>query len=189
MNPKEKFIYLSFDDGPNDLATNEVLDILQHYQVKATFFCVGENVDRFPVIMNRIVSEGHSIGNHTYNHLKGWICPSKKYIENVEMAENSISKFTQTTLFRPPYGRIRKDQASEIIRRGYKIIMWDILSYDYDKSINLNYCLKMISKKSRNGSIVVFHDSLKSRLQTIKLLGPYIENMKNRGFHFKTIEQ
>lgn len=189
LNPNEKTIYLSFDDGPHEIATAQVLDILKQYQIKATFFCVGENVNRFPLIMNRIVSEGHSIGNHTFNHLKGWSCPSKEYLENVEMAEKSISTYTRTTLFRPPYGRIRKKQASEILKKGYKIIMWDILSYDYDKSINIDYCLTMISQKTRNGSIVVFHDSLKSMAQTSQLLGKYIENMKKRGFDFKVIEQ
>ncbi len=189
LNPNEKTIYLSFDDGPHEIATAQVLDILKQYQIKATFFCVGENVNRFPLIMNRIVSEGHSIGNHTFNHLKGWSCPSKEYLKNVEMAEKSISTYTRTTLFRPPYGRIRKKQASEILKKGYKIIMWDILSYDYDKSINIDYCLKMISQKTRNGSIVVFHDSLKSMAQTSQLLGKYIENMKKRGFDFKVIEQ
>lgn len=187
MNPKEKTIYLTFDDGPNDLATTEVLDILNSFNITATFFCVGENVLKYPEMMNRIVSEGHSIGNHTHNHLKGWTCPSKTYFENVEKAAKGLSVYTNSNLFRPPYGRIRKEQATNIIEHGYRIIMWDILSYDYDKTLNINQCIKKISQKTRNGSIVVFHDSLKSRKQTNQILPLYIQNMLDQGFQFKRL--
>ncbi len=187
LNPNEKSIYLTFDDGPNNIATTEVLDILKHFNIKATFFCVGENVLKYPDIMERIVSEGHSIGNHTHNHLKGWNCPSKTYLENMEKAAEGLSVYTNSMLFRPPYGRIRKEQASQIIQRGYKIIMWDILSYDYDKNLNIHQCIQKISLKTRNGSLVVFHDSLKSRNQTNEILPIYIKNMLNKGFQFKRL--
>ena len=187
MNPREKFIYLTFDDGPHDVATPEVLDILKNFNIPATFFCVGENVQNYPNVMERIVSEGHSIGNHTQNHLKGWTCPSKKYLENTQIAAIGLSAYTKSNLFRPPYGRIRKQQATELLKKGYKIIMWDILTYDYDNTLNIQSCIDAISRKSRNGSIVVFHDSLKSRNQTIKILPVYIQNMLNLGYQFKSL--
>jgi len=187
MNTKEKSVYLTFDDGPNDLATAEVLDILKQFDIPATFFCVGENVSKYPNIMNRIVSEGHSIGNHKHNHVKEWSCPSKKYLDNIEQAAIGLSAYTKSTLFRPPYGRIRKEQATELLALGYQIIMWDILTYDYDKTLDIKSCIDAISRKTRNGSIVVFHDSLKSRNQTNQILPIYIQNMLNKGYQFKPL--
>jgi peptidoglycan/xylan/chitin deacetylase (PgdA/CDA1 family) len=139
--------------------------------------------------VERIVSEGHSIGNHTHNHIKGWNYPSKEYLLNVEKAQFAIQPFAKTTLFRPPYGRISKKQGTELIKLGFKIVMWDILSYDYDKHIHIEDCIKNISKKTRNGSIVVFHDSLKAQAQMLEILPKYIDNMIQRGFEFKALNQ
>ena len=165
MTKNDKSIYLTFDDGPNDIVTNEVLDILSKNNIKATFFSVGENANKFPTVMNRIISEGHSIGNHTYNHLKGWTSPIEEYIDNVEKCQIQLLNHDSCNLFRPPYGRITKKQGKAIIDLGFKIIMWDILTYDYDKNLNCNDSLSKISKRTRNGSIVVFHDSLKAQAQ------------------------
>lgn len=187
MQKNEKSIYLTFDDGPNDLVTHQVLDILLLHNIKATFFCVGENITKFPEVMTRIVNEGHSIGNHTHNHIKGWISGNTHYIENVKECQNQLLQFKDTRLFRPPYGRILKSQADELLKLGFKIIMWDILSYDYDKNLNCKDSLGAITKKSRNGSIVVFHDSIKSSAQLHQILPFYIQNMKDRGFNFKTL--
>jgi peptidoglycan/xylan/chitin deacetylase (PgdA/CDA1 family) len=189
MTPSENAIYLTFDDGPNDIVTPQVLEILSNQNVPATFFCVGENIQKYPTIVERIVSEGHSIGNHTHNHIKGWNCPSKEYLLNVEKAQFAIQPFANTTLFRPPYGRISKKQGTELIQLGFKIVMWDILSYDYNKHIHIENCIKNISKKTRNGSIIVFHDSLKAQAQLLQILPIYIENMIQKGFIFKTLPQ
>lgn len=189
MNPSENAIYLTFDDGPNDIVTAQVLNILKEKNIHATFFCVGENIQKFPTTMERIVSEGHSIGNHTHNHIKGWNYPSEKYLTNIALAQEFIAPFSNTNLFRPPYGRISKKQGSALIKLGYKIVMWDILSYDYDKHIHIEDCIKNISKKTRNGSIVVFHDSLKAQAQMLQILPTYIDNMTQRGFIFKALNQ
>lgn len=187
MAKNEQCIYLTFDDGPNDIVTNEVLDILRKNKIKATFFSVGENAKKFPEVMDRIVSEGHSIGNHTYNHLKGWTSPIEEYIENVEKCQMQLLNHDNCNLFRPPYGRITKKQGKALIDLGYKIIMWDILSYDYDKNLNCKDGLKKISNRTRNGSIIVFHDSLKAQPQLLQILPEYIENMLSRGFEFKPL--
>jgi peptidoglycan/xylan/chitin deacetylase (PgdA/CDA1 family) len=189
MTPSENAIYLTFDDGPNDIVTPQVLEILSNQNVPATFFCVGENIQKYPTIVERIVSEGHSIGNHTHNHIKGWNYPSKEYLLNVEKAQFAIQPFANTTLFRPPYGRISKKQGTELIQLGFKIVMWDILSYDYNKHIHIENCIKNISKKTRNGSIIVFHDSLKAQAQLLQILPIYIENMIQKGFIFKALPQ
>ncbi len=189
MTPSENAIYLTFDDGPNDIVTPQVLEILSNQNVPATFFCVGENIQKYPTIVERIVSEGHSIGNHTHNHIKGWNYPSKEYLLNVKKAQFAIQPFANTTLFRPPYGRISKKQGTELIQLGFKIVMWDILSYDYNKHIHIENCIKNISKKTRNGSIIVFHDSLKAQAQLLQILPIYIENMIQKGFIFKALPQ
>lgn len=189
MKPSENAIFLTFDDGPNDIVTTQVLNILKQKNIPATFFCVGENIQKYPTIVQRIVSEGHSIGNHTHNHIKGWNCPTNVYLENIDLAQTTIQPFTQSSLFRPPYGRITKQQGTQLLKRGYTIVMWDILSYDYDKHIGIDDCIRNISKKTRNGSIVVFHDSLKAQAQMIQILPQYIENMIQRGFVFKALPQ
>ncbi len=164
---EEKSIYLTFDDGPIPEVTPWVLDELKKYNAKATFFCIGENVQKHPEIFQRILSEGHSVGNHTFNHLNGWKTATSEYIENVDKADrrmgnNSKFKIQDSRLFRPPYGKITSKQAKILQRKGFKIVMWDIISYDYDANTSPEKCLQNVLKNIKPGSIVVFHDSLKA---------------------------
>ena len=164
---EEKSIYLTFDDGPIPEVTPWVLDELKKYNAKATFFCIGENVQKHPEIFQRILSEGHSVGNHTFNHLNGWKTATSEYIENVDKAEaqmgnNSKFKIQDSRLFRPPYGKITSKQAKILQRKGFKIVMWDIISYDYDANTSPEKCLQNVLKNIKPGSVIVFHDSLKA---------------------------
>ena len=163
-SPDTKRVYLTFDDGPVPEATPWVLDLLKKYNAKATFFCIGENVAKNPEVLKRIVIEGHAIGNHTYNHLNGWQTKKSDYIDNVADCENSIYTLLkrETKLFRPPYGKLTSSQANELLRRGYKIVMWDILSADFDTSVSAEECTNNVLKNIKPGSIVIFHDSLKA---------------------------
>lgn len=179
MNKKEKKIYLTFDDGPVPGVTPEALSVLNKLDVKATFFCVGNNVEKYPEIYKQIIAEGHSTGNHTFHHIDGWNVNSRNYLEEV----NHCAKFVASGLFRPPYGRMRKPQR-KAIQRKYKIILWDVLTYDFEKSLSGEDCLQLALKNSRNGSIVVFHDSEKAKERMLYALPEYIEEMKKRGFEF-----
>ncbi|MEO0060242.1 MAG: Peptidoglycan-N-acetylglucosamine deacetylase [Bacteroidota bacterium] len=157
---KQNKIYLTFDDGPTPQITNWVLDLLKKYHAKATFFCVGINVQRHPDIFLNIVNQRHGIGNHTQNHLNGWKNSTKKYVENVTNC--ILNSHEKTRLFRPPYGKITFWQLKIIRQLGYKIIMWDVLSADFDNSISKEKCLLNVLKNIKPGSIVVFHDSQKA---------------------------
>jgi peptidoglycan-N-acetylglucosamine deacetylase len=164
---EEKSIYLTFDDGPIPEVTPWVLDELKKHNAKATFFCIGENVQKHPEIFQRILSEGHSVGNHTFNHMNGWKTATSEYIENVDKAEgqmgnNSKFKIQDSRLFRPPYGKITSKQAKILQRKGFKIVMWDIISYDYDANTSPEKCLQNVLKNIKPGSVIVFHDSLKA---------------------------
>ena len=182
MSKTEKKIYLTFDDGPIPELTNWVLDTLNHYQIKATFFCVGENIIKHPEIFNRIKNEGHQIGNHSYNHIKGWKTSTKDYLNNVAQCQ----ALTQTNLFRPPYGRITKKQF-EAILKTHQIILWDVLSYDYDKLTSPEKCLKQSIKYSRNGSVIVFHDNIKASTNIKYALPLYIEYCLNLEYEFAVL--
>ncbi len=183
---EEKSIYLTFDDGPIPEVTPWVLDELKKYNAKATFFCIGENVQKHPEIFQRILSEGHSVGNHTFNHLNGWKTATSEYIENVDKAEaqmgnNSKFKIQDSRLFRPPYGKITSKQAKILQRKGFKIVMWDIISYDYDANTSPEKCLQNVLKNIKPGSIVVFHDSLKAEKNLRYVLPKVLEVIdKNR---------
>jgi peptidoglycan/xylan/chitin deacetylase (PgdA/CDA1 family) len=152
----EKSIYLTFDDGPIPESTPWTLDTLKYYNAKASFFCVGDNVRKYPIIYQRILSEGHSVGNHTFNHLNGLKSPN--YIENV----NKASLYIDSKLFRPPYGLMRKNQIKEISKK-YKIIMWDVLTADYKKYNNPKFVLKKILSKSKPGSVILLHNHIKAQ--------------------------
>jgi peptidoglycan/xylan/chitin deacetylase (PgdA/CDA1 family) len=158
-------VYLTFDDGPHPIATPFVLDELQKHNAKATFFCVGKNVQEYPNIMDRIISEGHLIGNHTHNHLNGWRSDTHVYLEDVRQA----AKYISSSLFRPPYGRIKKAQARELDQGGFELIYWSLLSGDFDENLSPSSCLRQVTKKLKPGDIVVFHDSPKAwaRLQYV----------------------
>ena len=155
---KHKRIYLSFDDGPNPTVTNFVLDTLKENGIKATFFCIGDNVLKYPETFERIVKEQHSIGNHTHNHLNGWKTDNIQYYKNILQA----AKHIPSKLFRPPYGKIKPTQANYLLKRGWRIIMWNSLSADFDSSIDGVTCFNNVKSTMKNGSIVVFHDSEKA---------------------------
>lgn len=190
-------IYLTFDDGPHEIITSWVLDQLKMFQAKATFFCVGDNIHKNPAVLKRMAQEGHSIGNHTYNHLKGSKAKTAEYFENVLKAqevleknipkEKLISNQTGKLLFRPPYGRISKSQAKNINKSGYKIIMWDIISYDYDAEVSPEQCLKNILGSCKNGSIIVMHDSQKAEKNLRYVLPKLLEILSEKGYTFKGI--
>ena len=181
----KKVLYLTFDDGPIPIVTEFVLDILKKHQIKATFFCVGENVVKYPKIYNRIIKEGHQVGNHTYNHLNGWKTNKDKYIKNVLLAEKQLG--TTGKLFRPPYGKITNSQADNLRKNGYKIIMWSLLSGDFDTNIQANICYKNVVGNVQNGDIIVFHDNLKSYDKLKSVLEKSIVILKEKEYSFKSI--
>ena len=186
----ENTIYLTFDDGPTPEITEKVLEILDKNQIKATFFCIGDNVRKHPEIVQKIISKQHSVGNHTYSHLKGWNTPTKTYISNTEACRMKLnSQFTiqNSQIFRPPYGKISPWQSYKLRKLGYKIIMWDVVSKDYDESISAEMCYENVIKNVSSGSIIVFHDSLKAKENMFNSLEKTIETLKNKGFNFEKI--
>lgn len=183
----ENKVYLTFDDGPIPQVTPWVLDILKEFQAKATFFCIGENMDRHFDICNRVIVEGHRIGNHTYNHLNGWKTTSKSYIENVKLLEdvlivNDVKPEKKTLLFRPPFGRLSSKQSKSLQKRGYKIYMWDVLSGDFSKKLSREKCLNNVIKNTSPGSIIVFHDSLKAERNLRYVLPKALEFISEKGW-------
>jgi len=186
----ENTIYLTFDDGPTPEITERVLEILDKHHIKATFFCIGNNVRKHPEIVQKILSKQHSVGNHTYSHLKGWKTPTKTYISNSEACEiklNSLFKIRNSKLFRPPYGKITPWQSYKLRKLGYKIIMWDVLSKDYDASISAEKCYENVIQNVSSGSIIVFHDSNKAKENVLNSLEKTIETLKSKGFKFEKI--
>lgn len=211
---KDREVYLTFDDGPIPEITPWVLHELSKYNAKATFFCIGENVRKYPEIFHRIISEKHSIGNHTNNHLNGWKTNKRKYLNNIKQAElifqsrwlsGSVSgphryrnqsslqipitnnHHLSTTLFRPPYGKIRPNCGNKIFKMGYDIIMWDVLSGDFDPSLSKEKCLQNVLKNTNSGSIVVFHDSEKAFKNLEYVLPRTLAYFTERGYVFKAI--
>ena len=179
--PKE--IYLTFDDGPTLEVTNFVLEELKKHQAKATFFCIGDNVKKHQKIYLKIQKEGHSVGNHTFNHLNGLLTKNPRYIENIQQA----SAYIVSKLFRPPYGRLKSSQARLLQQEGYKIIMWDVLSGDFDRSISPEKCLENVLKKTTNGSIIVMHDSEKAKDKIYFALPRILDHFSQKGYLFKAI--
>ncbi len=188
-NKKEadKVLYLTFDDGPHATATPFVLEQLKQYNAKATFFCIGKNVLEEPLIYQQILNEGHAVGNHTQNHLNGWKTDNVAYIENIQQA----AQYIDSTLFRPPYGRIKKSQAkhlqSAISNLKFEIIMWDVLSGDFDTKISLEKCLANVISNATSGSIIVFHDSTKAWDRLSYALPKTLEHFSKLGYTFKTL--
>lgn len=188
---KNKEIYLTFDDGPTPEITDWVLNILQQYKAKATFFCIGRNIEKNPTIFNRIIQEGHSIGNHTYNHEKGWETNNEIFINSILKTERvieSIAKTKTTKLFRPPYGRIKKSQTKLLLKNDYKIIMWSVLSADFDRSVNVERCLNNVIKNTKSGDIIVFHDSEKAFDKLKEVLPKVLEYFNKKDFIFNKID-
>jgi peptidoglycan/xylan/chitin deacetylase (PgdA/CDA1 family) len=182
---KEKIIYLTFDDGPIPIVTPFVLNTLKKFNAVATFFCIGENIDKYPDVYSELVRADHKIGNHTYNHLKGWATEDNQYLANIQKCSNH----TGIELFRPPYGRIKKSQikALKFHKPEVEIVMWDVLSGDFDQSISAETCINNVLKNVKNGSIIVFHDSLKAFDRLEKSLPIILEELSNRGFTFKRL--
>jgi len=181
---KKKEIYLTFDDGPIPEVTEFVLNELEKYNAKATFFCIGDNVKKHPLIYAKLLKNGHAIGNHTYNHLNGWKTNNKSYIDNIKKASKLLNN---TKLFRPPYGKIKSKQAKHLFKNGYKIIMWDVLSADFDTSITKEKCLENVIKNTTQGSIIVFHDSIKASEKLYYALPKILKEFSKRNYKFKAI--
>lgn len=176
-------IFLTFDDGPTPEVTPRVLDILDKFGAKATFFCLGKNVELHPEIFEEILRRGHAVGNHTYSHQKGWGMATGRYLEDVDLAGGLI----HSNLFRPPYGRITRAQIRRLTER-YNIIMWDILSHDYSSMVTPRNCVRNVTRHLRPGSIVVFHDSVKSSRNMYYALPRVLEQVAKRGLVARSIE-
>jgi peptidoglycan-N-acetylglucosamine deacetylase len=185
---RKKKLYLTFDDGPVPEITEFVLTELEKVKAKATFFCIGDNVRKHPDVFGKIVKAGHTIGNHTFNHLKGWNTSVKTYVENVKLCDKELiidNCQLPGSLFRPPYGRITRSQIKAL--KDYKIIMWDVLTHDYSKNISPDRCLKGSVAATRPGSIIVFHDSLKAEKNMSYALPRFLDHFANNGFIFEGI--
>lgn len=192
----KKELYLTFDDGPTPEITEWVLQVLNDFNARATFFCIGNNIEKHPEIFQHIIAEGHTIGNHTYDHLKGWKHKTKDYIKDVLKTQDIINfqfensnikngNAAMAALFRPPYGKLKNNQSKAILEFGYKIILWDVLSYDWDRSVNENTCYNNIILATKEGSIIVFHDSIKASRNLKSALPKVLAYYTDKGYVFK----
>ena len=189
MKTDQKILYLTFDDGPHPQVTGFVLDLLKKYNAKGTFFCIGKNVEKHPDVYQRICEEGHAVGNHTYSHLNGWKTKDEEYLNDISLAAKSI----QSNLFRPPYGRITNYQAKSIINAmgvsNAKIIMWDILSADFDTNIKPQKSMKNVISNARPGSIIVFHDTEKAFPRLEATLPATLDFFIGKGYQFNSLSK
>lgn len=178
---EEKIVYLTFDDGPVPYLTEWVLDTLYQYKAKATFFCVGDNIRKYPEIFEKVKMQGHSVGNHTFNHVNGWKTPLELYLENIHLCQ----QFTgiNTCLFRPPYGKITRKQAAHVLK-SHQIIMWDVLSGDFDQKLSPAICLKKSIQYTQKGSIITFHDNVKAQKNLRYVLPEYLSYFSSQGYKF-----
>jgi peptidoglycan-N-acetylglucosamine deacetylase len=186
----EKIIFLTFDDGPVPEATPGVLDLLRERNAKATFFCIGENVVKHPEIFRRILNEGHAAGNHTYNHLNGWITPRETFTANAELCRAAISAAApgaqMSVLFRPPFGKLKRGQYADI-KKDYKIVLWDVLTRDWEQDRSADSCFARVSRKASPGSIVVFHDSIKAKPRMLSALEQTLEHFTRLDYRFESL--
>lgn len=182
ISTSDKTLFLTFDDGPIPELTPWVLEILRKYNAKATFFCVGDNVRKYPAVFQQILSEGHAVGNHTFNHLNGWKTSTAEYLQNIEKCESLLS----SKLFRPPYGRMKTEQKKALEKR-FRIIMWDVLSGDFSQKISTEHCLHNVVEHARPGSIIVFHDSLKAERNLRFVLPRVLEHFGALGYGFEVM--
>lgn len=187
-NTAEKVVYLTFDDGPTPDVTDWVLDVLSLYGAAATFFLIGKNVEKHPKLAHRIIDAGHVIGNHSYSHANGWKVKTKSYVRDVLRGKQIIQEYTgvQTQLFRPPYGRISQRQAG-LIRRNDQIVMMDVLSGDFDTELTGESCFRNVTRHTKPGSIIVFHDSKKAQSRLEYSLPKTLEFLKENGYRFKSL--
>jgi peptidoglycan/xylan/chitin deacetylase (PgdA/CDA1 family) len=189
---KEKIIYLTFDDGPHPVVTPFVLDTLKQFNAKATFFCIGKNVTAHPDIYRRVLDEGHRVGNHTFHHLNGWKVSDELYLKNILEA----GKYIDSSLFRPPYGKITRFQVKLLtgirnspVSNNFKIIMWDVLSGDFDVSLSAETCSLNVIKNATAGSVIVFHDSEKAFPRLKEALPKSLQYLSEKGYKFEVIAQ
>lgn len=181
----QKKIHLTFDDGPHPIITMQVLDVLKAYNAKATFFCIGNNVVKYPEVYKRIIDDGHAVGNHTFNHLNGWKSADELYLKDISKA----MEYIDSNLFRPPYGRISRFQIQQLLKPKYqmKMVMWTVLSGDFDPDISAVKCLNNVLLSTKEGSIVVFHDSEKAAEKMLYALPKVLEHFSKKGFSFENI--
>lgn len=186
----DKRIYLTFDDGPTPEITEWVLKTLKKHNAKATFFCIGNNIRKHPKIFETILTEDHAIGNHTEEHENGWETSLEKYIVSIDNTQQLISKFTKhpsKLLFRPPYGRIKKNQIKALSEKKYQVVMWDVLSADFDLNITPEKCLKNVCNNTKEGSIIVFHDSIKAKDRLQYALPKVLDYFSALGYTFERL--
>jgi peptidoglycan-N-acetylglucosamine deacetylase len=191
----EKVLYLTFDDGPIPEVTELVLEQLKKHNAKATFFCIGNNIEKHPEIFSKIIAGEHVVGNHTYNHLNGNFTGNESYFQNIDKCNQSIKNHLPENkthlynkLFRPPYGRMKKSQIT-YLKNNYSIIMLDVLSADFDQKITPEKCLKNVIKNARNGSVIIFHDSIKASKNMLYTLPTTLEYFSEKGYSFKPIDR
>lgn len=211
----ENTIYLTFDDGPVPEVTPWVLELLKKYDAKATFFCIGDNVKKHPDVFRQVLASGHLIGNHTFNHIKGWKTNNSDYIENTLKAENLINELVNEEkrkktlnselltlnlerpehgrranykLFRPPYGQIKNSQASKLVKKGFKIVMWDVVSGDYEAEFSASQCYDNVVDNAEAGSTIVFHDSEKAFPNLQKILPDILKYYSEKGYQFRSLK-
>jgi peptidoglycan/xylan/chitin deacetylase (PgdA/CDA1 family) len=200
MPQDQKVIYLTFDDGPTPEITNWTVNLLESYQAKATFFCIGNNIEKHPQIVQDILKGGHAIGNHTFHHPKGWYTNSAIYVKQVLKTQELINRHIEklnlqipnsiaqpSKLFRPPYGQIRPKQGKRLIDLDFKIIMWDVLAFDWKESLSEDACAQNVIYNAGPGSIVVFHDSVKASQSMKFALTKTLEHFSKKGYVFKSI--
>ena len=188
-------VYLTFDDGPIPEVTPAILDVLAKYGVKATFFVVGDNIRKHPHVYARVVAEGHRVGNHTYHHVKGHQCSLVEYLQEVDACEEAMNgqksdvrnQESEVRLFRPPYGKMTFAQKRAILERGYEIVLWDVLTHDYNRNYTPEKMLRIVQRYTRDGSIINFHDSVKSAERTIEVLPQVIEWLQQQGYKIATL--
>jgi peptidoglycan-N-acetylglucosamine deacetylase len=183
VSTEEKVLYLTFDDGPIPEVTTWVLDTLRPYNAKATFFCVGDNVQKHPSVFQQILEEGHTVGNHTFHHLNGWDSENISYFHNIR----HCARLVNSNLFRPPYGRLTPKQ-TQFLTRHYQIVMWDVLSGDFDEQISNQECLNNVLSGTKRGSIIVFHDSLKASERMKYALPRVLAHYAAKGYRFESLK-
>ena len=190
---EEKVLYLTFDDGPTPEVSEFVLETLDSFDAKATFFCIGQNIEKYPSLFQTILKQGHAVGNHTHRHVKGWKTSTEDYLRETALCLDMMQKHSDGTsmpnlkLFRPPYGKLTQTQGKALLERGYQIVMWDILSFDWKASIPEEDCLNNVLDHSKEGSIIVFHDSQKANKNMSYALPKVLAHFSERGYQFKNL--
>jgi peptidoglycan-N-acetylglucosamine deacetylase len=182
VNTIDQTLYLTFDDGPITGLTEWILDTLKRHDIKATFFCVGANIEKNKTIFSRIKDEGHTVGNHTHGHIKGYKCSAGEYLQNVERCE----ALTGTKLFRPPYGQLKFSQYKQLLTKGYNIVLWDVISYDYE-NITPESCFMNVKQNAKPGSIILFHDNVKATEKIKYALPMTIDHFLKLNYKFAAL--